>query len=72
MVEVLGLLGSHAQSAADMNVSSPAIDQLKASMKARHVKLSKYYRAGAIGYSADGLVAARDLSKVGLRERGTW
>lgn len=71
LVAVLNMLVSDAYAAADINVSSPAIDQLKASMQGRHTRLSKYYKTGAIGYSADGLVAGRDLSKVGLRERGT-
>ena len=59
-----------AHAAADIDVSSPAINQLKASMQARHSSLSGYYKSGAIGYTTDGLVAIRDQSAVGLRERG--
>ena len=59
-----------AQAAADIDISSPAIKQLKASMQARHANLSAYYKSGAIGYTTDGLVAIRDQAAVGLRERG--
>lgn len=70
LIGVLDFLISDAHAAADIDISSPAINQLQASMQGRHTRLSKYYKAGAIGYSADGLVAGRDLSAVGLRERG--
>jgi len=61
---------AHAQAAADIDISSPAINQLKSAMQIRHAKLSKYYKAGVIGHSADGLVAVRDLASLGLRDRG--
>jgi len=70
LIGLLEIFVSEAHAAADIDISSPAIDRLKASMQARHARLSQYYKAGVIGYSADGLVAQRDLSSVGLRERG--
>ena len=54
---------------ADLNVASPAIDRLTASMRSRHGQLEPFYRAGAVGLGADGLLAVRDANAVGLRER---
>ena len=67
---ILDILIPSAHAAADIDISSPAINKLKSSMQARHARLSSYYKSGAIGYTADGLVAIRDQSAVGLRERG--
>lgn len=55
--------------AADLNVSTPAIRQLTQSMEARHAQLKKYYDAGAIGLTRDGLVEVRDQNLVPLPER---
>ena len=54
---------------ADLNVSTPAIRQLVASMEERHTRLKKYYDAGAIGLTRDGLVEVRDQNLVPLPER---
>jgi uncharacterized protein len=59
---------AHAQSA-DLNISTPAIRQLTASMEARHADLKKYYDSGAIGLTANGLIDVRDLNLVPLPER---
>lgn len=54
---------------ADLNVSTPAIRQLVASMEERHARLKKYYDSGAIGLTRDGLVEVRDQNLVPLPER---
>jgi uncharacterized protein YdbL (DUF1318 family) len=46
-----------------------AIRQLTQSMEARHAQLKKYYDAGAIGLTRDGLVQVRDQNLVALPER---
>jgi uncharacterized protein YdbL (DUF1318 family) len=56
---------------ADLNVSTPAIRQLVASMEERHARLKKYYDAGAIGLTRDGLVEVRDQNLVPLPERNS-
>ncbi len=53
----------------DLNISTPAIDKITASMKARHSQLLPYYESGAIGLSAQGLVDVRDPKAVPLAER---
>lgn len=54
---------------ADLNVSTPAVRQLTQSMEARHPQLKKYYDAGAIGLTRDGLVEVRDQNLIPLPER---
>jgi len=61
---------AHAQGA-DLNVATPAIRQITASMEARHAQLKKYYDSGAVGLTASGLVDVRDLNLVPLPERTT-
>ena len=66
---VAGLLpAAHAQQA-NLDISSPAIGKLEASMRARHAELLPYYNSGAIGLTDDGLVAVRDARAVPLSER---
>jgi len=60
-----------AAQAADVNidVNSPAIRAIQATMAERHSQLSKYYDSGAIGLTADGMVDVRDQNAVPLPER---
>jgi uncharacterized protein YdbL (DUF1318 family) len=53
----------------DLDVNSPAIRAIQASMAQRHSQLAKYYDSGAIGLTADGLVDVRDQNAVPLPER---
>lgn len=59
---------AHAQTV-DIDISSPGVRRIQASMKARNVRLEKYYDSGAVGYTADAMVAVRDLNSVPLSER---
>ena len=54
---------------ADLDVTSPAIRQLTASMEARHAQLEKHYLSGAVGLTQDGMVELRDPNAVPLPER---
>lgn len=56
--------------AADLNVSSPAIKKVQASMKARFQQLQGHFNSGALGLTRDGLVELRDLGAVPLPKRG--
>ena len=58
---------AHAQ--ADIDISSPAIRALTASMKARAGALEAFFGSGAIGLTADGLVEIRDANAVPLADR---
>ena len=58
-----------AQAQADIDVSSPAIRALTASMKARNADLEPFLDSGAIGLTSDGLVELRDVNSVPLADR---
>jgi uncharacterized protein YdbL (DUF1318 family) len=53
----------------NFSVDTPEIRKLQASMKSRHGSLRGFYDSGAIGFTRDALVAVRDDSKVGLKQR---
>ena len=57
--------------AADLEVNTPAIAALKASMQARHGQLSPFYSAGAIALTKDGMIAIKDATAVPLSQRGS-
>ena len=69
MPVTLSACGARAE--ADLNVSTPAVRQITASMEARHARLKKYYDSGAVGLTNDGLVEVRDQNAVPLPERNT-
>ena len=54
---------------ADLTVSTPAINTLTASMKARHAQLAPYYTSGAVGPTATALVSIRDAKLLPLKDR---
>lgn len=53
----------------DINVSTPAIRQLKASIKQRYPQLEPYYRQGALGENNDGYVEVREAGGLDLKQR---
>jgi uncharacterized protein len=68
----LSLLAASFTQAAEPNldVNTPAIIAIKASMTARHSQLLPHYNSGAVGISKDGFIAVKDATAVPLRERG--
>lgn len=58
---------AHAQ--ADIDISSPAIRVLTASMKDRATDLDPFFVSGAIGLTSDGLIEIRDANSVPLADR---
>lgn len=58
---------AHAQ--VDLDVSTPEIRAITASMESRHASLAKYYSSGAVGLTADGMVEVRDANAIPLPER---
>lgn len=65
----LGLIALHAQAAADLDVNTPAVAAIKASMQHRHVQLLPYFQSGAIGLTADGFIAIKEAALVPLSQR---
>ncbi len=66
---VLSFAFNTALAAADLEINTPAIASLKASMQQRHGQLVEYYNNGAVGLTRDGLIAVRDANAVPLAER---
>jgi uncharacterized protein YdbL (DUF1318 family) len=61
--------GAHAQ--ANLEVNTPAIENLRKTMRDRHQQIRPYYDSGAVGITRDGGVALRDANAVPLPERAT-
>lgn len=70
-VALLEWLVAPAQAAADINIQSPAIQTIRASMQARFARLKPFYDNGSVGMTNGGLIAVRDLNAVSLRDRKT-
>jgi uncharacterized protein YdbL (DUF1318 family) len=69
LVAILDFVIPPAHAQADIDISSPAIRALTASMKARAGQLDPFFGSGAIGLTADGLVEVRDANAVALADR---
>lgn len=54
---------------ANMDINTPAIRAIRASMQQRQGQLAAFYRSGAIGFDQRGDVAVRDIKLVSLRDR---
>ena len=61
---------AHAQQA-NLDISSPTIGKIEASMRARHAQLLPHYNSGAVGLTSNGLVAVRDAKAIPLASRKT-
>lgn len=58
-----------AQQQPNIDISSPEVQRLKASLAARFDSLKPYMDSGAVGLTGDGLVAVRDPNAVPLAQR---
>ncbi len=66
---LLALGISPAYAGADLNLDSPEIRALKASMQRRFPKLKEYLANGWVGYANNGLVAVVNKDQIPLKER---
>ncbi|WP_018872812.1 YdbL family protein [Thioalkalivibrio sp. ALJ16] len=55
----------------DLQIQTPAINRIRASMRERAPQLAPHFRNGAVGFGNNGDVVIRDLSEVPLRDRST-
>ena len=60
---------AQAQDAVNLDISSPEIRAITASMNARFGQLQKFFDAGAIGLTQSGLIEVRDIAGVALPDR---
>jgi len=58
---------AHAQS--NLEINTPVVAQLKASMQARHTQLAPLLASGALGLAQDGTVQMHDANAVPLAQR---
>ena len=65
----LALVAGHVAAQADLEINTPAIASLKASMQQRHGQLAAFYASGSVGLTRDGNVALRDANAVPLAQR---
>ena len=63
------LPAAQAQSAANIDVSSPEIRTITASMQERFSSLEKFFDGGVIGLTAEGLIDVRDIAAAALPDR---
>lgn len=70
LLGMAALLPALSYAQADLEINTPAIGSLRASMKERHVKLDPHYVSGAVGLTRDGLIAVRDANLIPLPSRG--
>ena len=61
---------AQAQDNANLDISSPEIRAITASMAARFPQLQKFLDSGALGMTQTGMIELRDASSVSLPERG--
>lgn len=59
----------HALAQANLEINTPAIASLQASMQQRHGQLAGLYASGAVGLTRDGNVVLRDANAVPLAQR---
>ncbi len=69
MLSLLALTASLSVFAVDLEVNTPGVNAIKQSMQTRHTQLAAHYASGAVGLTADGMVALRDASAVPLAQR---
>ncbi|MDV3239049.1 MAG: YdbL family protein [Gammaproteobacteria bacterium] len=63
------LISPAAAAEPNIDIKSPAIQNITAGMERRHGSLAPHYASGAIGMTRDGQILVRDLNAVPLRDR---
>ena len=66
---LLLLFAGDALAQANLEINTPAIAALQASMQKRFAELAPLYGNGAVGLTRDGFVALRDANAVSLAQR---
>lgn len=69
LIPLMMVVASQALAQANLEINTPAIAGLRASMQQRHGQLAGFYASGAVGLTRDGNVALRDANAVPLAQR---
>jgi uncharacterized protein YdbL (DUF1318 family) len=67
---LLACAAAGAWAQANLTINTPAIEQLRSSMRARHSQMRPFMDAGAIGLANDATIQVRDASLIPLPQRG--
>jgi uncharacterized protein YdbL (DUF1318 family) len=66
---MLIVISTGVRAQANLEVNTPAIAALQASMQKRHGELAQFYANGAVGLTRDGFIALRDVNAIALPQR---
>lgn len=66
---LLMLFAGNLWAQANLEINTPAIAALQASMQKRHTELAPFYVNGAIGLTREGFIALREANAVALPQR---
>ncbi|MGY4515638.1 DUF1318 domain-containing protein [Lysobacter sp. HA18] len=70
LASVMGIGSAYAQSQPNFKIQTPAIQAIQARMEQRFdSQLRAAFDAGALGFTADGMVTVRDAAKLALKDR---
>ena len=72
LVVVLALMiviCADASAQANLQIDTPAVTALRASLREKHKELAPLYASGAVGLTRDGTIALRDANLVPLAQR---
>lgn len=69
MVALMLSVAGAALAQANLEINTPAIVSLQASMQSRYAQLAGFYASGAVGLTRDGNIALRDAKAVPLARR---
>ncbi len=66
---LLACVATFAGAQANLEINTPAINNLKKAMAERHAQLSPHYLSGAVGIARDGSIALANANAVPLPQR---
>ncbi|GBE09571.1 hypothetical protein BMS3Bbin12_00708 [bacterium BMS3Bbin12] len=69
LVALLDFVIPPARAGADLDIRTPTIQAIRASLAVRHARLEPFYAGGAVGITRAGLLTVRDLAAVPLPRR---
>ena len=69
LLVLLGVVGQAAFAQANLQIDTPAIAALRASLRENHQQVRPFYVNGAIGLMRDGSIGLRDANAIPLAER---
>lgn len=69
LIVLAAMLSQGTWAQANLEINTPAIASLQASMQSRHNQLAPFYANGSVGLTRDGNVALRDAGAVPLAQR---